>query len=246
MARDIYLAIGDTVTAGQGASHPRLGFVQHVGNYLRDQSFAQRTIIMALPGLTAKRLFQLVSTPRLNLWDDVNVITVCFGSADLLRLLRPAVRGAHAHARPPRSVLKHADEFGYHTDQLFRLIREKQVPHVLVTTLYNPLPGFAPAREFVEGMNGIICDCASYYKFPVVDLEKGFANNEAYLIDGYRTGSVLDLMHPLRKPILPNNAGHKLIAHLITQRLSQLLTKKKQGQKSGTSRPGKLRRRLTT
>ncbi|GMA56057.1 hypothetical protein GCM10025858_05600 [Alicyclobacillus sacchari] len=244
MTRNIYLAIGDGITAGQGASHPNLGFVQHVSKYLQDQSLTQRTVMIAFPGLTAKRLFQVVSTLRPNLWDDVNAITICFGSADLLRLLRPAVRRMNTHARPPRSILKLADEFGYHTDQLFRLIREKDVPYAFVTTLYNPLPAFASVGDLVEGMNNIICDCADYYKLPVVDLEKGFANNEAFLIDGYRTGSALDLMNPLRKPVLPNNAGHKLIAHLITQKIHLRLTRRP-NRKAGLSRPRKLRRRGT-
>ncbi|MCL6452674.1 MAG: SGNH/GDSL hydrolase family protein [Alicyclobacillus sp.] len=221
MPRNIYLALGDAITAGQGASHPGLGFVHHVSQFLKSKSLADRSVIVAQPGLTAKQLFHITTTLRPTLWDGVAVATICMGSADFARLLRPRRLRLDGNPFPPRAILKKADEFGYHTDQLFRLVHAKQIPHVLVTTLYNPFPSFAPSGQFIEGMNSILRDCATYYQFELVDIEKGFVDNEAYLIQGYRTGGWMDWMTPLNKPILPNNAGHRLIAHLIEQHLQR-------------------------
>lgn len=229
MTRNVYLALGDAITAGQGSSHPRLCFVHHVSDFLQTKSLAEKTVVIAQPGLTAKKLFQFASTLRPALWKDARVVTMCLGSADFNRLMKPRRLSLDGNPFPPRTILRKADEFGFHTDQLFRLVHSKEVPYVLVTTLYNPFPHFLPSSRFIEGMNSIIRDCASYYKFPVVDVDKQFVDNEAYLIQGFKTGGIADLMTPLRKPILPNNAGHRLIADLISQRLMEKLATRGKG-----------------
>lgn len=239
MAQMIYLALGDSITAGQGASHPTLSFVQHVSQFVKDKSLAERTVVIAQPNWTVKTLFQVARTLKSTLWDDVGLVTISMGSSDFTRLLKPHRLTLDGNPFPPRTVLRKADEFGYHTDQLFRLIQDKQIPNVFVTTLYNPFPSFVPACQFVEGMNGIIRDCASHYQFSVVHVDRAFANNEAYLIKGFRTGGVTDLMTPLRKPILPNNAGHRMIADLVMDRLTRVLSKNK---KPRRKRPRQIRR----
>ncbi len=239
MSRNIYLALGDSITAGMDTSHPTLSFVKHVSEFLKSKSITERTVVIAQPGWTAKRLFQMGSTLPNTLWDNVGIATICIGSSDFSRLLKPRRLSLDGNPFSPRAILQKADEFGYHTDQLFQLVKNKEIPHVLVTTLYNPFPSFMPAGHFIEGINSIIRDCASYYKFSVVDVDKRFTNNEAYFIQGYRTGGIEDLMTPLRKPILPNNAGHRLIADLITQRLTQLLTKGSNNKHSGSRRQHK-------
>ncbi len=227
MSRNVYLAFGDSITAGQGASQRTLGFVRQVDEFLRSRKWVDECAVVAQPGWTAKMLNQVARTLPAALWDDARVVTLCIGSADFSRLLRPRRLSLNGNPFPPRTVLKKADEFGFYTDQLFRLIQEKAKAHVLVTTLYNPLPSFAPAGEFVAGMNSIITDLAQYYGFSLLQLDREFAHNEAHLIDGYRTGNALDLMTPLRKPILPNNAGHRLIADLVCARLTHMFSKEK-------------------
>ncbi|MCL6517283.1 SGNH/GDSL hydrolase family protein [Alicyclobacillus sp.] len=221
MPRDVYLALGDGIPAGLGASHPGLSFVRHVTSFVKERSIARRTVVIAQPGLTVKHLFEVVRTIQPAFWETVRIATLSIGSADLARLLKPRRLTLDGNPFPPRAVIKKADEFGYHTDQLFQLIRERHLPHVLVTTLYNPFPSCPPAVRFVEGMNGIRRDCAAYHHFEIVDLDDAFRDNEAYLIQGYRTGDWPDLLQPVNRPMFPNNAGHKLIAHLITRHLGQ-------------------------
>lgn len=227
MARNVYLALGDSITAGQGASHSTLSFVRQVSQFVKNKSLVDQIVVVAQPGWTAKTLFQVASTLKSTLWDDVELATISVGNSDFARLLKPRRLTLDGNPFPPRTILRRADEFGYHTDQLFRLIKSKQIPHVFVMTLYNPFPSFVPACQFVEGMNSIIRDCASQYGFPVIHVDKGFIDNEAYFIKGFRSGGVSDLMTPLRKPILPNNAGHKTIADLVTKGLTQALSNAK-------------------
>lgn len=72
----------------------------------------------------------------------------------------------------------------------------------------------------MESLNEIIQDVGEQHKFKVVDVYKGFQNNEAYYIEGYRTGRYEDLASPFRRPIHPNNVGHLRIAELITRGLT--------------------------
>lgn len=239
MARNIYLALGDTVTAGHGASHPTYGFVRHVSQFVKAKSLVERTVVIAQPSWTAKTLYQAVSTLRPALWKDVGVVTISIGNADFSRLLKPRRLTLDGNPFPPRTILRKADEFGYHTDQLFRLVKEQGIPHVLVTTLYNPFPSFLPACQFIDGMNSIIQECAEHYGFLVTHVDKAFKDNEAYLIKGFRTGGVADLMTPLRKPLLPNNAGHKMIADLIANRLTRKLSNRKKTRRKPSQNPRK-------
>ncbi|MCF8563817.1 GDSL-type esterase/lipase family protein [Alicyclobacillus tolerans] len=221
MPRHVYLALGDSITAGIGSSHPSLSFVRHLSEFLQKKSIADRTISVAQHGWTAKDLFQVTSTLTSIPWDEVRFTTLSLGSSDLVRLLRPQRFSLSGDPFEPRSVAKKADEFGYHTDKLFRWVKEKEVPEVVTTTLYNPFPVFPIAQQFVEGMNMIIKDCSSYYGFTVVDVQKTFLNREPYLIHGYRTGNIQDLLYPRSKPVFPNNAGHLEMANLVIRQLEK-------------------------
>lgn len=233
MSRNLYLALGDSITAGQGASQPSLGFVPQVDKFAKSRGWVEKSVTVAQPGWTAKTLHQVARTISPSVWEDAKVVSVCTGSADLALLLKPRRLSMSGNPFPPRTVLKKADEFGFHMDQLFRLIHDKTKAEVLATTLYNPFPAFGPAGDFVAGMNSIVMDLAMYYGFSLIRLDEQFAHNEAYLIDGFKTGSALDLMTPLKKPILPNNAGHRLIADLFTARLVKVFSKPKGGKTAG-------------
>lgn len=93
----------------------------------------------------------------------------------------------------------------------------------MAATLYDPFPAFKPSGRFIEAMNQIIRDRALAYGFSIVDVDKQFAGNETRFIQGYSNGSWFDLMSPPPRPIFPNEAGHKLIGHLVKQSLQSFL-----------------------
>lgn len=76
MRRSIYFALGDSVTAGHGATHPSMAFVRHVSDFTRERSLADRTIVVAQNGWTAKDVWKAASFIDKATWDHTNVFTL--------------------------------------------------------------------------------------------------------------------------------------------------------------------------
>lgn len=231
MTRHIYLALGDSVTAGHGATHPSMAFVRHVTDFTRKRSLAERTVVVAQNGWTSKDVWRASNLISTSTWEQTNVLTLMLGGNDLRRLLRRQYLSITGSSISPSLVNRRLQEFGYHMDLLCGSIQQRSIPHVLVATVYNPVPNFPLAVHAMESLNGIIRDTAEHYKFEIADVYKGFQKNEAYYIEGYRTGRYEDLVSPFRRPIHPNNVGHRQIADLITKRLSMTRGSKKKSRK---------------
>lgn len=198
MPRTTYLALGDDITAGAGVFHPSLGFVKYVSDYLHAGSFVKQTAVVAKPNWTSKELFQAARLLEPQHWQSARVVTVCVGMTDFSGLSVPRRLTLNGSPFPHSSVLRGFDEFGGYTERLFQMIDDQGIPHVIVTTVFNPFPLYKPSGHFVEAMNHIIRDCALGHGFSVVDVDRRFAGNEARLIQGYGKG-----------------AGHNLIGQLV-------------------------------
>jgi len=220
MPRTIYLALGDSVTAGHGATHPSMSFVRYVSDYSHEKSLAGRTIVIAKNGWTTADVWTASHMIHKSLWEQTNVLTLMVGGNDLRRLLRRQYLPVFGTPLSPRLVERTLHDFGYHFDLLCNSIRKWNIPHVIVATVYNPTPNFPLAVHAIESLNGITRNIASQCNFEIVDVYKGFLQHEVSYIDGYRMGRYEDLASPFRRPIHPNDAGHRQIADLITQRLS--------------------------
>jgi lysophospholipase L1-like esterase len=231
MPRNIYLALGDSVTAGHGATHPSMAFVHYVSEYTRKKSVAEQTVVVARNGWTAKDVWSASNMINKSVWEQANVLTLMTGGNDLRRLLRRQYLPVSASPLSPQLVYKRLDEFRYYMNLLCRSIQQRGIPRVIVATVYNPAPNFPLAVHAMESLNGIIHDIAAHYKLELVDVYKGFQKNEASYIAGYRTGRYEDLASPFRRPIHPNNVGHRQIAELITKRLAVDTDSKQSGRK---------------
>lgn len=218
MERHIYLALGDSITAGYDATHPDMAFVGHVSTYLRQRGLARRTMVLAQNGWTTKDVLQASSLIHASVWNQTNVLTLLIGGNDLRTLLRRIL--FTGPSLPPRLVDQRLQAFSYHLNLLCRSVRKHDIPHVLVATVYNPAPNYPLAVHAIESLNEIIREVTNHNGFELVDLYSEFQTHEAQYIEGYRTGRLEDLASPLRRPIHPNNLGHWQIAELMMSRLS--------------------------
>ncbi len=231
MPRNIYLALGDSVTVGHGATHPSLAFVRHVSDHIRKKSLAERTIVVAQNGWTAEDVWRASNMINKSIWDQTNILTLMAGGNDLRKLLRRQYLTMSATPISLQMVNRKLQKFEYHIDLLCRSIQLRGIPHVIVATVYNPVPNFPLAVRAIESLNGIIRKISDNYKFELVDIYEGFQKNEVFYIEGYRTGRYEDLSSPFGRPIHPNNAGHRQIAELITNRLAVETRCKRRGRK---------------
>lgn len=219
MARDTYLAFGDSVSVGYGAANPNLSFVQRVSTYAKKASLAKHALVVAQNGWLARDVWHASNELDKSLWNRTNVVTLMTGGNDLRTMLRRQYIPLLRSTISPELVDQRLQEFEYYLRRMCEAIHHRKIPHVLIATVYNPVPNFPLAVQAIESLNGIIRSTAKKYKFTVVDVYKGFLKNEPYYIDGYHTGQVEDLAIPFRRPIHPNSVGHREIAKLITARL---------------------------
>lgn len=219
MTRSIYLALGDSITAGHGASHPRMAFVKYVSDFNRAKLLAEKTIVLAKNGWTTKDIWQATHLMHPSAWEQVNVLTLMAGGNDLRNLLRRQYLSISGAPISPQLVYRRLEEFHSHMNRLCNDISRRKIPHVLVATVYNPVPNFPLAVQAIEELNNITINIAEHYQFGVIDVYTKFQHSELLYINGYRSGRFEDLSFPFHRPIHPNNFGHKEIATLITSHL---------------------------
>lgn len=227
MSRKLYLALGDSITAGFNASHPGLSFVSHVADFTKRKKLSEQTLVVARNGWTTKDVWNAAQLVSPTVWNNTNVLTLMTGGNDLRQLLRRQYLSFSGAAIPPQLVHRRLEEFRLYMTRLCDFIQNGHIPYVIIATVYNPAPKYPLAVEALEGLNAITREIAQKHKFGVVDVYKKFRGNEAYFIDNYRTGRFEDLISPIRRPIHPNNTGHKQIADLITAHLMRKMNQSK-------------------
>lgn len=227
MKRDVYLALGDSITAGHGATHPRYGFTAYVSRFTRQRNLTTRTMVIAKNGWTSKDILRVCHTLPPELFQQTRVLTLLTGGNDLRKLLRRQYLSFSGSPLTESNVEQQVREYEFYMDRIFHLLVQYPIPHVLVGTVYNPAPNFPIAVGAMTKLRDVTRRIGQRYQVPVVDVYERFDTNEAYLIEGYRMGRLEDLSVPFRRPIHPNNTGHKAIADLFTSQLRQRLAVRK-------------------
>ncbi|GMA62605.1 SGNH/GDSL hydrolase family protein [Alicyclobacillus fastidiosus] len=141
MARNIYLALGDSVTAGLGTTHPSLAFVRLVSDFTRKKELSEKTIVIAKNGWATRDVWNAVThliSP--SVWEQVNVVTLMVGGNDLRKLLRRQYLSISGAPIFPQLVFRQLQGFRFHMDRLCDFISRRNIPHVVVATVYNPVP----------------------------------------------------------------------------------------------------------
>lgn len=219
MERDLYVALGDSITAGYGATHPSLSFVHQVSDHTRGAHLAKATTVLAQNGWDTHTLYRAVRISTPALWQRTNVLTVLTGGNDLRKLLRRQYLSLSGSPLSPHLISLRLQRFAYDLDVLAHFLSTQDIPRVLLGTVYNPVPHSPLATQAIEELNVIIRRTAERHRLELIDIYSAFKGKEPYLIHGYRTGRIEDLAVLTRRPIHPNNEGHRTIASLTIKRL---------------------------
>jgi lysophospholipase L1-like esterase len=235
---DYYLALGDSVAAGQGASRPdRLGYVglfrrSFQANHQGKERFAN----LAVPGESSvtflggqmARALATINDPNTN----IEVVTLTLGANDLLPpiITEPCTSDPEDVAcqlAVTTALTTFAGSYLAILAQLdIALAQDLGEGRILVTTYYNPFDGTGDPREVpvdaaLLGNDGAV-DCAANLRDPV---KVGL--NDIIVCVGELTGAEIVDVYPLFKdaaPVLthieendihPNNGGYRAIADAV-------------------------------
>ncbi|KLU58819.1 GDSL-like lipase/acylhydrolase [Peptococcaceae bacterium CEB3] len=198
----LYLALGDSLTAGYGVG-PKRAFASVYYRMLRNHNPALAYANLGTNGLTATGLITMLTDRTIrNQVSRSTLITLTIGSNDLLTETRP--ENLTAQNSSPLLLLKHnLDGLG---ESLRRL---NGLAAIKIASLYNPLPGgpYAPwsrlAEDLLLGANRILAAWCTKYHGILVPVDRAFRGQEEILLGP-------DHFHP-------NVLGHRVMADLFAR-----------------------------
>lgn len=220
-----YLALGDSITVGRGASTRDRAYVKQIYTHLTRKSAANRMLVVAKEGWTSTHLLHAVQQLSPTVWKQTNVVTVLTGGNDVRKLLRGFL--VHHYFPMVESPLNDTSlapilqNFSNNIRQLCQTIRLHGVPHVFLFGLYNPAPNYPFAVRAIGAINECVTTVGEEFDFPCLALDRGFDKRSAEFIEGYRHGVLEDLVSPMGRPIHPTDAGHAHIAKIFTEQFDQ-------------------------
>jgi acyl-CoA thioesterase I len=235
---DYYLALGDSVAAGQGASRPdRLGYVGLFRGFFRaDHRGKEGFANLAVPGESSvtflgsqmPRAFATINDPNTN----IEVVTLTLGANDLLPpiITEPCTsdpEDAACQLAVTTALTTFAGSYLAILAQLdIALAQDLGEGRILVTTYYNPFDGTGDPREVpvdaaLLGNDGAV-DCAANLRDPV----KVGLNDIIVCIGGLMGAEIVEvyplfkdatpaLTHIEENDIHPNNDGYRAIANAV-------------------------------
>ncbi|KJR48841.1 Lipase/Acylhydrolase with GDSL-like motif [Desulfosporosinus sp. I2] len=182
----LYVALGDSITAGYGVASP-FSFPNLYANFLRRHDKALHVLNLGVNGLTTSGLLNLLKFNQgfRHSITQASLITLTIGSNDLLRLI-DSMHQRLNQSQIPLIFVNMNKTLGL-VGQEIRILNPNVV--VKVATLYNPLTGWVPYANYyglVQGMidkaNAIIITWARSFGEVVVYLDREFKGKEPLLI----------------------------------------------------------------
>jgi acyl-CoA thioesterase I len=203
----VYTALGDSITAGSGATAPGLAYPSRLIAMLRRQHGTACTNILAHPGWTSAALTAAVFENSPAYLVQANVITIWIGGDNVAFAGLSLAKGAPT-SMVPRAIQSYVRDLTV----LVTGIRKVSNARIVLCTQYNPFPNSPLAVEAIDALNATTATAATNLHTELAPTHAWFAGREAELIQGYKSGQLQDALASPRFPVHPNNAGHQVIA----------------------------------
>ncbi|WP_029423146.1 SGNH/GDSL hydrolase family protein [Alicyclobacillus macrosporangiidus] len=207
-----YTALGDSITAGSGASAPWRAYPAQILRRSAARSVPGGAClhVLAHPWWTTEALDMAVRENDIGPLTQATAVSVWIGGDNLsqagLRLLE-GPRGDVA-AVVTAAIRSHQA----HLNRLLRFLGSITRARLVVCTQYNPFPNSPLAVQAMAALNDATRDVARRLGVSVAPADTWFAGREAELIHGYRTGRLEDVLRSPDVPVHPNDRGHSVIA----------------------------------
>lgn len=181
----LYLALGDSITAGYGVASP-FSFPTIYANFLRRHNPDIKLLNYGVNGLTTSSLLnQLKANNSLRqAVSQASLMSLTIGSNDLLRLIGNSNQPIKTSQLP--IILGNMGKTLMLIGQEIRFLNP--VVTVKVATLYNPLPAgpyahyYVQVQGIIDNANAMIFMVAKHYGFVVVNLDREIKGKESSFI----------------------------------------------------------------
>lgn len=216
----MYIAMGDSITAGESASSPGHTYVNLVGGHLTRfmrniDPHSARTEVLARPGWTSEALASAVQARFSVRSRTAKFISIWVGGDDLAYAALAISRGA-----PKRVLADSLRHYARDLDTIVRLIRDVSPARIVLCTQYNPFPNTLLAIQGIQALNNLTISSAARLNTGLAPAHIWFEGRQNQLIYGYQSGRIQDVLHNTVLPVHPNDRGHRVIADGLLPRLT--------------------------
>lgn len=212
----LYTALGDSITAGEGATSPARAYPSLVVSMLQTRSDRAVGEVLAQPGWTSAELEWAVLENSPIYLQRARAISIWVGADDLVNAGLAVLHGA-----PKQTIKRSIEHYGRDIATLVLAIRKVSHRPVILCTQYNPFPNTPIAAEAIGGLNTVTIGVAGRLNTALAPAHMWFEGKQAELIAGYRTGRLQDVLTSPRPPVHPNDKGHLVIAQGLSPMIRQ-------------------------
>lgn len=213
----LYTALGDSITAGDGAPSWAQAYPSLVVSMLEMRCSPATGEVLAQPGWTSATLQGTVVEHSVIYLTEAKAISIWVGGDDLAQAGIAVLRGAS-----PNVIGQSIVRYGNNISRLVVWVRKLSRATVILCTQYNPFPNSPVAAEGVSALNAVTAEVAGRLGTVLAPVHTWFDGHQSALIYGYRTGRLEDVITSAQPPIHPNRQGHQVIArHLAPMVLQQ-------------------------
>ncbi|QQE80274.1 SGNH/GDSL hydrolase family protein [Alicyclobacillus sp. SO9] len=203
-----YTALGDSITAGFGASSPTLAYPALV---VKETAAVRRAFasnqILAEAGWNSEALLSALTANSALPLTQSSAITIWVGGDDLVDAGFAILSGSS------RSIIKTTlVQYGKDIAAMTAAIKGVSRTPVVLCTQYNPFPNSPMAVEAIAALNSVTREVSAKLGTGLAPADAWFEGRQPELIAGYTTGKLEDVLVRHKAPIHPNNLGHRVIA----------------------------------
>ncbi|WP_380706071.1 SGNH/GDSL hydrolase family protein [Salinithrix halophila] len=213
-SRYLYVALGDSITAGYSAPDKR-GFATQLAGWLAGVYPSFSYINAGKKGLTSSQLagYLTISPALRHAIRQSSLMTLDIGGNDLLYayikyffLGNPAIY--------PHTIRLYA----INLHRIYSQLTALSLSPLYTLNLYNPFPHSKSSSTWVPLLNRETEEVSRIWGVPVVNIYERFLGREKQLIHGYRTGRLSDIrIGSGGYPVHPNLAGHQVITEALLE-----------------------------
>lgn len=191
-----YLALGDSLTEGIGADHPKSCVVSQFFDSLRHSTECQLKNF-GISGTTSSELLDLLGSPAYTrMLPQMNVISITTGGCDFIKIYEN-------NQFTFQNILRTCRQLQHNVNKILSVIRSHNPTAVIhLMGLYLPLPaydfGFRVADFVVQSMNRTYAQISQSFQVQFINPYESFLHRKDYFAD----------------EVHPNQKGHDQLAQL--------------------------------